>query len=149
MWLHKSPAFPPCVICSSLQCTVFPNVLCLCIQACLHHVNASVCVCAMANKTGSCLLYVYKGDEHHSEHFQPAPLHSPYVTAEFVSTTASVHVPHPVFMTMYQLTPLSLCSSPPSSRFSPSLSPACSKSLLNLDLLSAVKCISTSPLHLG
>lgn len=70
---------------------------------------------------------------------------SPYFTAEFDSTTASVHVPHLAFMTMYQLTPLSLCTSPPSSCFSPSLSPACSKSLLNLDLLSALECISTSP----
>lgn len=109
--------------------------------------HVCVCLCAMAKKKLGHVYFTFMKVMSTTKSTFNLRLYisPPYFTAEFVSTTASVHVPHLAFMTMYQLTPLSLCTSPPSSCFSPSLSPACSKSLLNLDLLSVVECISTSP----
>lgn len=110
------------------------------------HMCVCLCVCNGEKKLGHVYFTSIKVMSTTKSTFNLRLYISPlYFTAEFASTTASVHVPHLAFMTMYQLTPLSLCTSRPSSRFSPSLPPACSKSLLNLDLLSAVECISPSP----
>lgn len=74
----RAPPHPPHPVSSPLAYSVQYSLMCSVYAfrlVCTMWMQ--VCVCAMANKTGSCLLYVYKGDEHHSEHFQPAPLHPP------------------------------------------------------------------------